>query len=137
MWRIAGAVLGALFFAAGACRAAPAPIDANTVTSVELEAISGIGPALAARIVEERAKAPFRSLADLRERVRGVGENNLRKMRENGLAVGRADPSSGTEMIVGGMRDTPAGERTKRKSAKNSAKKALQPAQKTLLRTGQ
>jgi hypothetical protein len=121
MGAIAGALLGAIVFAAAACAAASGPVDANTATSAELDAISGIGPALAARIVEERRLAPFRSLEDLQERVRGVGENNLRKMRENGLAVSRVDAANGTETIVGGLRDTPVRKRAKRKSAKKTS----------------
>ena len=89
--------------------AAQAAVDANTATTVELEAITGIGPALAARIVEERRKAPFRSLDELRSRVRGVGEANLRKMRDSGLTVGASRGADGAETIVGGTgRASPA-----------------------------
>ncbi|HRO61819.1 MAG TPA: helix-hairpin-helix domain-containing protein, partial [Burkholderiaceae bacterium] len=57
---------------------AQAAVDANTATTVELEAITGIGPALAARIVEERRKAPFRNLDELRSRARAGGQASLR-----------------------------------------------------------
>jgi competence protein ComEA len=50
-----------------------APIDPNRATPRELEQLPGVGPATAARIVEERERAPFASLADLQRRVRGVG----------------------------------------------------------------
>ncbi len=75
------AVLGA---AAGASLA----VDANTASADELQTIRGIGPAMAARIVEARQREPFRDLDDLRGRVRGIGEKNLRKMHEAGLDVG-------------------------------------------------
>lgn len=51
---------------------APARVDPNTATAAELERLPGIGPSLAARIVEERERAPFRVLEDL-IRVRGIG----------------------------------------------------------------
>ena len=62
-------VLALLCLPPAAALAGPG-IDANTATEVELDAISGIGPALAARIVEERRKAPFSSLDDLEQRLR-------------------------------------------------------------------
>jgi competence protein ComEA len=77
-------------------------IDANTATEVELDAISGIGPALAARIVTERANGPFESLEDLQQRVRGVGPASLRRMQEAGLQVGAARLGGRAETIVGG-----------------------------------
>ena len=62
-------------------------VDANTASEDELQTIRGIGPAMAARIVEARQREPFRDLDDLRSRVRGVGEKNLRRMRDAGLEV--------------------------------------------------
>lgn len=44
-------------------------LDINTASLTELQAVSGIGPALARRIV---ARRPYATLADL-ERVRGIG----------------------------------------------------------------
>lgn len=49
-----------------------APIDPNTATAAELDRLPGVGPALAARIVEERERGPFRTLEDL-TRVPGIG----------------------------------------------------------------
>ncbi|RPH66706.1 MAG: helix-hairpin-helix domain-containing protein [Burkholderiales bacterium] len=63
-------------------------LDANTATRAELETIRGVGPALSARIVEARRTQPFADLDDLKARVRGVGDANLRRMREDGLVVG-------------------------------------------------
>jgi len=62
----------------------PRPIDAriavNTASAVELEALPGVGPALAAAIVEERRKGgPFRSAEDL-TRVRGIGPALVRRV---------------------------------------------------------
>lgn len=63
-------------------------LDANTASIDELQTIRGIGPAMAARIVEARRSEPFRDAEDLRSRVRGIGEKNLRKMQDAGLEVG-------------------------------------------------
>jgi len=48
-------------------------LDVNTATSAELNALPGIGPTLAGRIVAERdTRGPYAALDDLR-RVRGIG----------------------------------------------------------------
>lgn len=57
------------------------PININTAPAAELELLPGIGPALAARIVEDREKkGPFKSVDDL-DRVKGIGPETLRKLR--------------------------------------------------------
>ncbi|MFA7666128.1 MAG: helix-hairpin-helix domain-containing protein [Burkholderiaceae bacterium] len=85
-------------------------IDANTATEVELDAITGIGPALAGRIIEERRKAPFASLDDLRQRVRGVGPASLRRMQADGLVVGPPGAHAGRSRPGAGGADTIAGQ---------------------------
>jgi len=100
-------VIAGLALAAGVTGAAATSVDANTATQVELEAIAGIGPGLARRIADERRKSPFRSLDDLKTRVRGIGDANLRKMRDSGLVVGRSRHHGGAETIVGGISDAP------------------------------
>lgn len=62
---------------------APAPlaIDLNAAGPEELSLLPGVGPSLAARIVEDRAsRGPFRTVDDL-DRVRGVGPSLLRGVR--------------------------------------------------------
>ena len=50
-----------------------APVDLNRADAAELERLHGIGPALAAAIIEDRDRnGPFASIADL-ERVSGIG----------------------------------------------------------------
>jgi hypothetical protein len=50
--------------------------------------VRGIGPAIAARIVQERdRRGLFQSLDELKSRVPGIGPNNLARMRAAGLMV--------------------------------------------------
>jgi competence protein ComEA len=56
------------------------PLELNRATAEELDALPGIGPKLAARIVEDRsARGPFPSVAAL-ERVSGIGPGKLRSL---------------------------------------------------------
>ena len=56
---------------------AGAPINVNTATQAELEALPGIGPVIARRIIEGR---PYRSVDDL-DRVKGIGKKRLEEIR--------------------------------------------------------
>lgn len=67
-----------------------APVDANTATRAELEQITGIGPAVAARILDERHKRPFDDWRDLIGRVGGIGEGSAAKLSAAGLTVNGA-----------------------------------------------
>lgn len=65
--------------------AAPAgagqPVDLNRATAAELDALPGVGPAVAARIVAYRsANGPFRSAEDLLN-VAGIGDRTLERLR--------------------------------------------------------
>lgn len=102
----------ALGFCFGFAAAAFA-LDANTATQAELQTIRGVGPALSARIVEARRARPFTDLDDLKARVRGIGDANLRRMREAGLAVG---PSARVQTFTG----QPAAARAKREPGRRS-----------------
>jgi competence protein ComEA len=62
--------------------------DANSASKAELEAIKGIGPSISDRIIEERKKGAFKDMKDLEERVKGIGEENVKKMAAAGLTVG-------------------------------------------------
>jgi hypothetical protein len=101
-------------------------VEINTATDEQLQSLRGIGPAMAARIIAERARAPFSSLADFDERVKGVGTITLRRWVTDGLvlatpaqASGQKRPSAsfnraaGTPMIEqfqgGGVLPTPRG----------------------------
>ena len=75
-------------FAAG--KAQPAgKVNINTATVEQLTTLPGVGPKLAARIVEYRQKSgSFRSTHDLLN-VQGIGEKNYAKL-ESFLSVGEA-----------------------------------------------
>jgi competence protein ComEA len=58
-----------------------APVDLNTATEAQLEALPGIGPTLAQAIIAERDRAGgFRSVDDLRK-VRGIGDARFAQLR--------------------------------------------------------
>ena len=76
----------AALFAAAACAAT----DVNKATQAELEAIKGVGPSIAGKILDERKKATFKDWPDFIERVKGVGEGNAAKFSADGLTVGGA-----------------------------------------------
>lgn len=60
---------------------AGAPVDVNTASATDLEALPGIGPVLAARIVAHReAHGRFERLEDLLE-VEGIGPKLLARLR--------------------------------------------------------
>ena len=65
------------------------PIDVNIAGTAELMQIPGIGPKLSQRIVDERARRPFQTIADLR-RVPGIGPKILEKVRPF-VTVSRAE----------------------------------------------
>jgi competence protein ComEA len=75
---------------AGASAGPRSPININRATAAELEALPGIGPKTAARIVEDRlANGPYPSVEAL-DRVPGIGPKTLERLR--GLIV--AGPAS-------------------------------------------
>lgn len=58
----------------------PAPTNINTASEADLQRLPGIGPALAARIVEHRrVHGPFRQPEQITD-VKGIGEKKLEKM---------------------------------------------------------
>lgn len=65
----------------GSASAAPEPIDLNTATAAQLDALPGVGPSTAQAIVEYRSQhGRFRSVDDLLN-VRGIGPAKLEQIR--------------------------------------------------------
>ncbi len=56
------------------------PINLNTATVAELDALPGVGPATAQAIVASRARSRFTSTDDLLD-IRGIGEKKLERIR--------------------------------------------------------
>lgn len=87
---VAAALLAALVLTTGPAFAAAAPagkVNLNTATVSQLVDLPGIGPALAARIVEHRQKnGAFKTVEDVMA-VRGIGEKNFAKIQSL-LSVG-------------------------------------------------
>ena len=79
-------VLFAMLYAAIAFAA----VDANKATAAELDGIKGIGPAISAKIIDERKKGAFKDWDDMVKRVNGIGEGNAAKFSAEGLTVGGA-----------------------------------------------
>jgi competence protein ComEA len=66
--------------------AAPA-VDLNTATRAELEQLNGLGVSTAARVLEERNKAPFADWADLSRRVKGIKAQRVEQLRQQGVSI--------------------------------------------------
>jgi competence protein ComEA len=83
------------------CAALPPPLwaawlEANAATAAQLQALKGVGPVLAERIVQARQQQPFRDWADLQARVSGLGPKKAEALSVQGLRVNGA--SWGSEL---------------------------------------
>jgi competence protein ComEA len=67
-----------------------AAVDVNTGSAADLDSVKGIGPSTSKRILEERAKGPFKDWGDLIARVKGVGTKSAAKLSTGGLTVNGA-----------------------------------------------
>jgi competence protein ComEA len=99
------------FACAMACAAAFAAVDANKANQAELEAVKGIGPSMATRILDARKASPFKDWADLAERVKGIGPGNAAKFSAEGMTVAGTTyspvaPSAGAAVRTRGQRNT-------------------------------
>jgi competence protein ComEA len=68
--------------AAGAGAGAAGPVELNSATAEQLDALPGVGPATASAIITHRDQhGPFRSVEDLLD-VRGIGDAKLDSLRD-------------------------------------------------------
>lgn len=116
-----------------------AAVDANKASVAELDGVKGIGPAMSARIVAERDKAPFKDWHDFAQRVSGIGEKTAEKLSAEGLTINgrkfsaaayaKAQAREDKAKAKGDKGDKPASERSKPASAPTAAAPvATQPA---------
>jgi competence protein ComEA len=73
-----------------ACAMAFAAVDANKANQAELEAVKGIGPSMATRILDARKASPFKDWTDFADRVKGVGPGNAARFSAEGMTVAGA-----------------------------------------------
>lgn len=93
-WMVLLAALALLVAAPGF--AADRPVNINTASAADLEALSGIGPAKAQAIVEHREKnGAFKNVDDLKL-VRGIGDKLLEQLRPQ-VTVGEAHPQDSAQ----------------------------------------
>ena len=96
------ATLLALYAAA----AFAASVDVNKASLAELEAVKGVGPVAAAKILDERKKGSYKDWSDVMQRVHGIKEARAAKLSSAGLTVngeafhGAATPAKKSEHKV-------------------------------------
>ena len=61
--------------------------DVNTASRADLEAVTGLGPGLAGRIIDARRDGTFKDWRDFVARVPGVGARSAARLSAHGLTV--------------------------------------------------
>jgi competence protein ComEA len=105
------------------------PVNLNTATTVELEALKGVGPVKAKAIVDYRAKnGEFKSVDDL-EKVPGFGKKTVDNLRADLIVSagakaskvdGKAKPEAKKDVSIPAKVDDKT---TKKSESKNTADK--------------
>jgi len=100
-------------------------LDVNRASVADLQNVKGVGPVIAKRIASERKKTKFKSLADLQERVPGVGPQIAANLSKgSGLPRGKAKAASKTKIASSRSSKTAKAKVTeiavKRKSGKST-----------------
>jgi len=117
--RIAVAALAVLLAASLTASAAPQKVDVNTATQRELEALPGIGPATAAKIIAGR---PYSSINDLARA--GVSELEIEKLKP----VAKAGRVKGEEKSGSKPEKSSKAEKPAKTEAAEKADKAEKPS---------
>ncbi len=122
------AMFAAMLYAA----ASFAAVDANKATAAELDSVKGIGPAISAKIVDERKKGNFKDWNDFVTRVSGIGEKSAANLSTNGLTVGGAAykgaPAKAEEKSVAAKKDDKPAAKADAKAKAAADKKAAADA---------
>lgn len=102
-----------------------AAVEVNKANEAELTSIKGIGPAMSARILEERKSSAFKDWPDFIARVKGVGEPTAAKFSGDGLTVnGTSYKGQGAKPDA---KDTAAKDAKDTKDTKDTAAKRAKP----------
>ena len=62
-------------------------LEINQANEAELDSIRGMGPSLSAKVLQARARRPFKDWSDLMRRVAGIRQNKAQQFSEQGLTV--------------------------------------------------
>ena len=62
-------------------------LEINQANEAELDSLKGMGPSLSTKVLKARTEAPFKSWADLMQRVSGVGGAKAKAFSDQGLTV--------------------------------------------------
>lgn len=62
-------------------------LEINQANTAELDSLKGMGPSLSAKVLKARTDGPFKSWADLMQRVSGLGRLKAQQFSEQGLTV--------------------------------------------------
>ncbi|MFK7964297.1 MAG: ComEA family DNA-binding protein [Burkholderiaceae bacterium] len=77
-------------------------LDINRASVEELQTVKGVGPVIAKRIASERRKSKFKSMADLQDRVPGVGPQIATSLSKgSGLPKGKSSKSASKSKTSG------------------------------------
>ncbi|GEM_PF-1804812 len=91
-------------------------VNINTATPDQLVKLPGIGKVLAQRIVEYRAKTPFKTIEEMKN-VKGIGDKEFAKIKDLITVGGPGEeikPAKETGTTAGGAMATPASAKKKR-----------------------
>ena len=62
-------------------------LEINQANTAELDSLKGMGPSLSAKVLKARTDGPFKSWADLMQRVSGLGRLKAQQFSAQGLTV--------------------------------------------------
>lgn len=98
------------------CLAASAAIDLNNASVADLDGIKGIGPAVSARILDERKKGSFKDWNDFIARIKGIGPANAARFSAEGLTINGARLETDAQATPARMADEKPAARNRKTS---------------------